>query len=357
MKNEQRNAAHIRAMAAGLRDGMGGHADACADLMGQLANGMAAAVPRCACGDSFTADAMCANCIAAAEQEQQAEPVAAQSRFEGEKEWQPCTVAHHLLVQAHPKEWPHYETRALYTHPPSQPVARDVMMALAEAVFDECVEYADGTRFTVNLDAIVDRYAAQPPAVADRDAIRRIFMAHGFTIKEGQTDLKPYVYEAAEALLRELSPAVAVPDGYALVPIEPTPEMVSAGTESDSQFYEHAEFVYRAMLAAAPQAAPLSAALADIAAERRRQMEVEGWTPEHDEQHSEGQLEAAAASYAIDAACRAFGGAASSNPPRTWPWSQDWWKPTTARRNLVKSAALCAAAIERIDRTAQKGGA
>ena len=46
-------------------------------------------------------------------------------------------------------------------------------------------------------------------------------------------------------------PAVAVPDGYALVPIEPTPEMVAAGAEGDSQFYDHASFVYRAMLAAA----------------------------------------------------------------------------------------------------------
>lgn len=56
---------------------------------------------------------------------------------------------------------------------------------------------------------------AHPPAVADRDAIRCVFMAHGFTIKDGQTDLKPYVYEAAEALLRELSPAMAVPDEVA----------------------------------------------------------------------------------------------------------------------------------------------
>jgi hypothetical protein len=37
----------------------------------------------------------------------------------------------------------------------------------------------------------------------DRAKIREIFMAHGFTVKEGQTDLKEYVYEAAEALLTE----------------------------------------------------------------------------------------------------------------------------------------------------------
>ena len=28
-------------------------------------------------------------------------------------------------------------------------------------------------------------------------------MAHGFTVKPGQTDLKPYVYEAAEALIEK----------------------------------------------------------------------------------------------------------------------------------------------------------
>lgn len=67
---KQLTPADIRACAAGLRDGMGGHADYCADIMDQLAKNLAAAEqaqPRCACGDSFTADAMCANCIAAAQ--------------------------------------------------------------------------------------------------------------------------------------------------------------------------------------------------------------------------------------------------------------------------------------------------
>lgn len=43
--------------------------------------------------------------------------------------------------------------------------------------------------------------ADSQPAL-DRDRIREIFMAHGFTVKEGQTDLKQYVYDAADALLR-----------------------------------------------------------------------------------------------------------------------------------------------------------
>jgi hypothetical protein len=39
--------------------------------------------------------------------------------------------------------------------------------------------------------------------------IREIFLANGFTIKDGQTDLKPYVYAAARALLAAASPPPA----------------------------------------------------------------------------------------------------------------------------------------------------
>ena len=36
--------------------------------------------------------------------------------------------------------------------------------------------------------------------------IREVFMSHGFTVKEGQTDLKQYVYDAAYALLALAAP-------------------------------------------------------------------------------------------------------------------------------------------------------
>lgn len=35
-----------------------------------------------------------------------------------------------------------------------------------------------------------------------KDEIRAVFLAHGFTIKDGETDLKPYVFNAATELLR-----------------------------------------------------------------------------------------------------------------------------------------------------------
>ncbi len=47
--------------------------------------------------------------------------------------------------------------------------------------------------------------------------------------------------------------ATSSPPGWKLVPIEPTSKMIVAGSETDPQFFEHAQFVYRAMLAAAPE--------------------------------------------------------------------------------------------------------
>lgn len=90
-----------------------------------------------------------------------------------------------------------------------------------------------------------------------------------------------------------------------------------------------------------------------IAAERQRQIEVEGWTQEHDDEHEAGQLAAAARCYTKTAqlqVCRL----ASRKPGRpefTWPWDDDAWKPSDDPiRNLVKAGALIAAEIDRLQR-------
>lgn len=142
-------------------------------------------------------------------------------------------------------------------------------------------------------------------SVLSKDRVREIFMAHGFTVKDGQTDLKPYVYAAAEALVeaavraeREgaepvlyqyrfqgmygdvwrtspvewngLKPvetralythppqaSATVPEGMVLVPIEPMESMLeSARLATESEGLTTTTWlrncVYRAMLAAAP---------------------------------------------------------------------------------------------------------
>lgn len=92
----------------------------------------------------------------------------------------------------------------------------------------------------------------------------------------------------------------------------------------------------------------MSAAIEDIAAERKRQIEVEGWTPEHDDENVKRELARAAGCYVWVASL--------SVPwphhlvPDHWPWLKKYWKPKDPRRNLVKAAALIVAEIERLDR-------
>jgi hypothetical protein len=87
------------------------------------------------------------------------------------------------------------------------------------------------------------------------------------------------------------------------------------------------------------------AAIADVLSERRRQIEVENWTPAHDDEHDYGQMADAAACYALHAA-----GTPTEHYERFWPWSRSWWKPKDKRSDLVRAAALIIAEIERLDR-------
>jgi hypothetical protein len=102
----------------------------------------------------------------------------------------------------------------------------------------------------------------------------------------------------------------------------------------------------------------ISRATQDVLAERRRQIEVEGWTPEHDDAHDSGELGLAAALYAIpyetdglisqedfirlDMALELGCGFARTPEP-------------DVRKRKVKAAALLLAEIERIDRAAVDG--
>jgi hypothetical protein len=92
----------------------------------------------------------------------------------------------------------------------------------------------------------------------------------------------------------------------------------------------------------------------EIAAERRRQIEVEGWVPEHDDAHDSGQLAMAAVCYARFSTGRRIHRLGSC--PLDWPWDIEWWKPKCPRRDLIRAAALIVAEIERLDRAATTTG-
>lgn len=98
-----------------------------------------------------------------------------------------------------------------------------------------------------------------------------------------------------------------------------------------------------------------------IADERKRQIEAEGFTAEHDahEDHQGGELSFVAENYcrvaSTQIADQHFGVEAVSGEydglPENWPlsWDKGWWKPSDDPiRNLVKAGALIAAEIDRL---------
>ena len=90
-----------------------------------------------------------------------------------------------------------------------------------------------------------------------------------------------------------------------------------------------------------------------IAEERQRQIEKEGWTPEHDDEHSNGELALVASYYAMSEEQRFEELSTDSNPktpPTGFPWDSEWWKPTPENRirELQKAGALIAAEIDRL---------
>ncbi|HYG67166.1 MAG TPA: hypothetical protein VD838_05880 [Anaeromyxobacteraceae bacterium] len=99
-----------------------------------------------------------------------------------------------------------------------------------------------------------------------------------------------------------------------------------------------------------------------IAQERSRQLTEEGWTPEHDDLHENGELAAAAAAYVAFAREQERVGGRLGLEDTTrlqgmvaelWPsaWGLDWWKPSDdPLRNLQKAGAMVAAEIDRIER-------
>lgn len=99
--------------------------------------------------------------------------------------------------------------------------------------------------------------------------------------------------------------------------------------------------------------------------ERVRQIEEEGWTPEHDaEHHVHGALLDAARCYITSAEATQYsannvtfdgGWRPREGTPSDWPWEPSSWKPTgDPVRDLVKAGALIAAEIDRLTRASKQ---
>lgn len=89
-----------------------------------------------------------------------------------------------------------------------------------------------------------------------------------------------------------------------------------------------------------------------IAEERQRQIEIEGWTAEHDSQHKNGELANAAVCYAMTPDLENFMCNTWDNNfiIEVFPFEMSWLKrtPNNRVRDLVKAGALIAAEIDRL---------
>lgn len=79
-----------------------------------------------------------------------------------------------------------------------------------------------------------------------------------------------------------------------------------------------------------------------IAAERRRQINREGYNSAHDDAHNLGELASAAAAYAVASTKGRYEAHA------LWPWDKREFKPRDAVSNLARAGALIAAEIDRL---------
>ncbi len=99
----------------------------------------------------------------------------------------------------------------------------------------------------------------------------------------------------------------------------------------------------------------MQSTLDEIAAERKRQIEMEGFTQTADDRYSDGELAMAAACYACGSQSSPWRPWITDFIAQYWPWPEKWWKPQGGRRRcLVKAGALIVAEIERFDRQLAK---
>lgn len=98
-----------------------------------------------------------------------------------------------------------------------------------------------------------------------------------------------------------------------------------------------------------------------VLAERRRQVEREGWSAAHDDEHDGRELMKAAMCYLLNATGELFtwtnrrerdgtGRRVVARVPMGWPWDSRWWKPKDKRRDLERAGALMLAEAERLRR-------
>ena len=135
---------------------------------------------------------------------------------------------------------------------------------------------------------------------------------------EGEAAAEPASSPEASAAASTLILDVTKPESWALTSDVPPREMLAC---------------VRALMR--------SPGLRAIALERHRQLDAEGYSLEHDARHGYLALLFASLAYGLTAC-----GTPADTARQVWPWKKAGFKPTTPIRDMAKSGALDAAALD-----------
>ena len=95
--------------------------------------------------------------------------------------------------------------------------------------------------------------------------------------------------------------------------------------------------------------------LAEIAAERDRQVSAHGYDDSHDDRHTKSEIAIAAACFALSTADAHERPSIPAAIALLWPWQDYVCGRRPARRALIIAAAMLIAEIERLDRATGRG--
>ncbi len=203
----------------------------------------------------------------------------------------------------------------------------------------EITEGAAPSRVAPPSGRFANQYGVAPPSGAEPTP--HLWYAHHADLGHTLTSRGAHT----ECSCGAVSPSFAA----SLAPVQSRPEL----SPEDAAIVEAAVAGTSARIRAA--LAPVAGAtdgVALIAAERQRQVSFKGWTPEHDDAHSQGELAVSAIRYALEDVEIPLGNvdSAKEDLAALWSWESCDWKPKDPIRNLVRAGALIAAEIDRRQR-------
>ncbi|HFH2906925.1 hypothetical protein [Pseudomonas aeruginosa] len=260
------------------------------------------------------------------------------------------TIAEAAIEQLIKSGTKHYQEFHFDLHLDGHEGARPVVVTVA---------FSDGpSAHELRMKAEQERDAALA-RVAEVETMVRMLEEREWAEHVGESELGQRLEAAITTLINEASEFGDMPKDWRVVAksncfvlMEGNSVIASlAGPQSELNAARIAGALSKAPPAQAQHSVPR--AWLDVQAERRRQVEVEGYHGFRDSHYINYELSKAARAY-IEVSWHALSGGLPCKKPESWPWMAGF-KWSDGRTMLVKAGALILAEIERLDRAGVLG--